>query len=110
MLVMVLLAQVAGAVANEAQEELSPESACAEIRLHISRLAKAERAQADVLELVRQGADLELVAGQLHQLLQRIAELRASLPLIDYTFGTFGLRPPSRMRKKGPFSVDFAVN
>jgi len=82
----VVIALIAGATSAAIaadQPELSPESACAEIRSGVSRLARAERAQADALQLAGHGADMAPVASQLHQLLARVADLRATLRKIS---------------------------
>lgn len=77
--VIALIAAATSAAIGAEQSELSPESACAEIRSGVSRMARAERAQADALQLAGQGGDLAPVASQLHELLAQVADLRATL-------------------------------
>jgi len=77
MIAVVAITASAGICADES--ELSAESACAEIRASVSRLARAERSQADALQLVGHGADLAPVASQLNRLLAQVADLRATL-------------------------------
>jgi len=78
-LALAILAIVACPRAMATQSELAAEDACAEVRLGIAHLAKAERAQADALQLVRNGGDFAPVAGQLHRVLERSADLRTTL-------------------------------
>lgn len=78
-LALAILAIVVCSGARADQSELSGEDACAQVRLDIARLAKAERAQADALQLARNGNDFAPVAGQLHQVLERSADLRTTL-------------------------------
>lgn len=78
-LALAVLVIVLGASAMAAQSELTGDEACAEVRGEIARLAKAERAQADALQLARNGDDFAPVANQLHQVLERSAELRTTL-------------------------------
>ncbi|MGD0074682.1 MAG: hypothetical protein ABSD31_10120 [Candidatus Binataceae bacterium] len=81
-----LIALIAGAsgVATAAdQSELSGETACSEIRSEVSRMAKAERAEADALQLAGKGGDLAPVASQLNELLAKIAVLRGTLHKIS---------------------------
>ncbi len=62
-----------------AQSELTGDEACAEVRGEIARLAKAEHAQADALQLARTGNDFAPISNQLQQVLERSAELRKTL-------------------------------
>jgi hypothetical protein len=78
-LALAILAIVACPSAMATQSELAAEDACAEVRLGITQLAKAERAQADALQLARNGGDFAPVASQLHQVLERSADLRITL-------------------------------
>ena len=78
-LALAVLAIVTCPIARAAQSELTGDEACAEVRLGIAHLAKAERAQADALQLARNGDDFAPVANQLHQVLDRSAELRKTL-------------------------------
>lgn len=78
-MVIALIAVAASAGIGADQSELSPETACTEIRAGVTRLARAEHAQADALQLAGHGGDLAPVASQLHLLLAQVADLRATL-------------------------------
>ncbi len=79
----VLIASAASAAIGADKSGLSPENACTEIRSGVSELARAERAQADALQLAGHGADMAPVATQLHRLLGKVADLRATLHKIS---------------------------
>ncbi len=78
-LALAALTNVSRSSAIAAQSQITGDEACAEVRVEIAHLAKAERAQADALQLARNGNDFAPVANQLHQVLDRSAELRTTL-------------------------------
>ncbi len=78
-----LIARASSVATAADQSELSGETACNEIRSDVSRMAKAERAEADALQLVGQGGDLAAVASQLNELLAKVAVLRDTLHKIS---------------------------
>jgi len=85
---MALIASIAlatNAARSGDPSELSAESACADIRSGVSRLARAERAEADALQLAGQGADLASVASRLDLLLAREADLRNTLRRVSHS-------------------------
>ena len=65
--------------------ELSAETACNEIRSSVSSVARAERAEADALQLAGEGGDLASVANQLDQLLGRVGVLRDTLRKVSHS-------------------------
>jgi len=79
MLLIVVIAGASGAAIAAGQSDPSPESACSEIRSGVSRMARAERAQADALQLAGQAGNFAPVASQLNDLLARVAALRDTL-------------------------------
>jgi len=81
--VIVLIAAAASTGIGADKSGLSAENACAEIRSGVSGLARAERAQADALQLAGNGADMAPVASHLHRLLGKVADLRATLHKIS---------------------------